>query len=323
MSIEFQSERADMATKGFCVIKDVLSAQEVAILRDRIEEQAIAEVKKGVAFNDGISYQDLLDESGQFKSKRAGAGLGGVNQRIFMLINKGECLRKLVTHPVVNTLVSHVLGDDYILSSYSANIVRKGSPRMGLHTDQWWAPQPVERNYNHFRPANISRKPADEFINPNPDLGIAPPVTVTAVWMLTHFGVDNGTTEIVPGTHLSGSYPTLDAQEKYSIIQPEAPAGSLLIFDGRVWHGNGASVSDVDRIGLLATFCAPQYRQQENMTLGLDRELWSTMSDDLKRRLGFKVWNAYGRVEADFGELIDPDVKSYGELKLDKDGNVF
>ena len=27
-------------------------------------------------------------------------------------------------------------------------------------------------------------------------------------------------------------------------------------------------------------------------------------------------------VEADFGELIEPDVKSYGELKLDKDGNV-
>ncbi len=322
MSTEFQRELDDMATKGFCVVKDVLSPQEVEVLRNRIKEQAAAEVKKGVAFNDGVSYQDVLDDSGQFKSTSSGAGVGGVNQRVFMLINKGECFRKLVTHPTINAVVSHVLGDDYILSSYSANIVRKGSPRMGLHTDQWWAPQPVERDYHHFRPANISRKPADVFVNPNPNLGIAPPVTVTAVWMLSDFFVDNGTTEIVPGTHLSGAYPTLDAQEKYDMVQPEASAGSLLIFDGRVWHGNGASVSDVERIGLLSTFCAPQYRQQENMTLGLDRELWPSMSDDLKRRLGFKVWNAYGRVEADFGELIEPDVKSYGELKLDKDGNV-
>ena len=49
----------------------------------------------------------------------------------------------MVTHPLVDELVGHILGQDFILSTHSANIARPGGVRMGLHTDQWWMPQPV------------------------------------------------------------------------------------------------------------------------------------------------------------------------------------
>ncbi|MET4449689.1 hypothetical protein ABIB75_008003 [Bradyrhizobium sp. GM2.2] len=50
---------------------------------------------------------------------------GGVNQRMNMLINKGEILRDLVTHPVALELAEHVLGATFLLSSFTANIAKK------------------------------------------------------------------------------------------------------------------------------------------------------------------------------------------------------
>lgn len=68
---------------------------------------------------------------------------------------------------------------------------------------------------------------------------------------------------------------------------------------------------------MLATFCAPQFRQQENQTLGLDRDLWATLPDKLKARLGFKVWNAYGRIESPAEPMVDPEPARIGELRAD------
>ena len=98
------------------------------------------------------------------------------------------------------------------------------------------------------------------------------------------------------------------------MVQPEAAAGTLLVFDGRLWHGNGANVGAPDRIGILSTFCAPQFRQQENMMLGLDRELWDEIPEQLKARLGYKVWNGYGRVESEFSGFVNPATRSHGVL---------
>ncbi|MEC7865658.1 MAG: hypothetical protein VYD02_01985, partial [Pseudomonadota bacterium] len=85
-----------------------------------------------------------------------------------------------------------------------------------------------------------------------------------------------------------------------------------------LWHGTGANSGNTDRLGVLTTFCAPQFRQQENQTIGLDRSLWESCSDKLKARLGFKVWNAYGRIESSFEEMIEPEPNRIGELKPKK-----
>ncbi|HEX7645158.1 MAG TPA: phytanoyl-CoA dioxygenase family protein [Burkholderiaceae bacterium] len=306
--------KSDLDTLGFCMIDGALSAHEVEAAKTRVTEQALAEQERGLAFRDGGYNQDVLDSKGLFKSNAFGEKDGGVNQRVFMLINKGKVFRDLIIHPIIDTLVGHVLGDDFLLSSFSANIVRTGSIRMGLHTDQWWMPQPSRADAQYRRVSNITRHPAPEFLSPDKDIGIAPPVTVTAVWMLTDFTRQNGATELVPGTHLSGAYPNVKAQEDYEIIQPEARAGTLMLFDGRLWHGNGANIGAPDRIGILSTFCAPQFRQQENIILGLDKALWQEIPEKLKARLGYKVWNGYGRVESEFGGFVTPDTRSIGVL---------
>jgi ectoine hydroxylase-related dioxygenase (phytanoyl-CoA dioxygenase family) len=86
------------------------------------------------------------------------------------------------------------------------------------------------------------------------------------------------------------------------------------VFDGRLWHGTGANSSNGDRLGVLGTFCAPQFRQQENQTLGIDPDLWETIDDKLRSRLGFKAWNAYGRIESPAVDMVSPRPDRLGEL---------
>ena len=94
-----------------------------------------------------------------------------------------------------------------------------------------------------------------------------------------------------------------------------------MVFDGRLWHGTIANTGNTDRLGVLTTFCSPQFRQQENQTLGLDRDLWDSCSEKLKSRLGFKVWNAYGRIESSMDYLIDIEPERIKELKPSNKNN--
>ena len=112
---------------------------------------------------------------------------GGVNQRLWMLANKGQCFRDMVTHPLVDELVGHILGEEFILSTHSANIAKPGGVRMGLHTDQWWMPQPIKPNQDYIKPSEISRSAADSFLDPDTSLAISPPVLANCMWMISEF----------------------------------------------------------------------------------------------------------------------------------------
>ena len=263
--------KQDLDEFGFCLVANALTGEALATTRRRLVEQAEAEAERGLDHRDGGADQSIMDESGRFKADAFTTANGGVNQRLWMLANKGACFRDLIEHPLVDELVGHVLGADFILSTLSANIAKPGGVRMGLHTDQWWMPQPVRTGEPYKRASEITRKPEPSFVRPDAALGIAPPVVANTMWMLSDFSPQNGATEVVPGSHLSGAHPHPTEQGGYPIFQPEAPAGTLMVFDGRLWHGTGAHIGGGDRLGVLATFCCPQFRQQENQTLGLDR----------------------------------------------------
>lgn len=309
--------RRDLDELGYCLIDTALPQGAIERLRERLLAQAEAERQRGLAFRDAGPQQRFTDADGRIIGAAAfSAENGGVNQRVWMLANKGAAFRELLVHKLVDSLVGHVLGSEFIVSNFSANIARPGGTRMGLHTDQWWMPQPIAPGRPHTLPADLTRKPSPQRITPDPALGIAPAVVCNTMWMLSDFTAENGATELVPGSHLSGAQPDpeLDQRSSYPVVQPEAPAGTLLVFDGRLWHGTGANTGGPDRLGLLATFCAPQFRQQENQPLGLDPELHEQLSDKLRARLGFRIWNAYGRIESPAAGWVSPQPERIGEL---------
>ena len=237
----------DNLTKfGFCLVPEVLSAQEIKLAKERLLEQAEAEEELGLSFRDGGPGLEVKITNGRVDKESFSTSNGGVNQRLWMLANKGQCFRDMVTHPLVDELVGHILGEEFILSTHSANIAKPGGVRMGLHTDQWWMPQPIKPNQDYIKPSEISRSASESFIDPDPSLGISPPVVANCMWMLSDFSSTNGSTEVVAGSHLTGAHPNQEDQSIYPIIQPEAEAGTLMVFDGRLWHGTGSNTGNSD-----------------------------------------------------------------------------
>ncbi len=306
--------RADLDVHGYCLIAEALPSADLAALRARLVEQADAEARLGLAHRDGGGAQRVVDDFGRLRQRAFTVENGGVNQRVWMLANKGRGFRDLIVHPLVDDLVGHVLGERFILSQMSANIARPGGVRMGLHTDQWWMPQPVRPGRPAVKPGDVTRAAAQSFVAPDPDLGIAPAVVVNTMWMLSDFTAANGATEVVPGSHRTGAHPPQGDQSGCGIVAAEAPAGSLMVFDGRLWHGTGACIANESRLGLLTTFCGPQFRAQENQTLGIDPALWDELDDRLRYRLGFVPWNAYGRIESPAATFVHPLPQRIGEL---------
>ena len=183
---------------------------------------------------------------------------GGTNQRLWMLVNKGKVFRDLILHSVTETYMGELLGPDFLLSSLTANIARPGGVSMYLHTDQlyvdFWTPRPVV--------ANIA-------------------------WMLDEFTDENGGTRVVPGSHL-------EPFRKYELsdtVAAAGPAGSALVFDGRITHGTGENRSaGGQRHALLSYHCRPFMRQQENFFLGMSPELERTEREAFLARLGYRIW---------------------------------
>jgi ectoine hydroxylase-related dioxygenase (phytanoyl-CoA dioxygenase family) len=132
-------------------------------------------------------------------------------------------------------------------------------------------------------------------------------------WMLDDFTEDNGGTRLVPGSHLvreRGDY----ALEQ--TIAAEGPAGSALIFDGRLVHGTGANLTkDEERRAILSYYCRPFVRQQENFFLGLDPKIRASERAEFLRRSGFSIWAGLGRTyEPSYEGLLEPVHRPIGQL---------
>ena len=312
---DMEQAKSDILEYGYCLIANALEPEVVGAALERLKEQAAAELEQGAAFEDGGPKQQwgaFTDGKGRPKQKAYTAAAGGVNQRVWMLVNKGRIFRQILFTENVRAVVDHVLGEEYLLSSYSANIAKPGGVAMNLHTDQWWMPHPVDREPSPLPVGSITRERSNLRGEGAPEM-IAPCVCVNVMWMLNSFSEENGGTRFVPGSHLRGRPPRANDGEG-EILAAEGAAGTAMVFDGRLWHGTGANVSSGNRYGLLTTFCGPQFRPQENFTIGSRPEMLADATPELLALLGFKIWSGYGRVESPVAEYISQDERSLGEM---------
>ncbi|MEI9997528.1 MAG: phytanoyl-CoA dioxygenase family protein [Rhizomicrobium sp.] len=285
----FAQLRRDIAECGYGILLGALDADLLARLKQRVAEQAAAEREAGVAYYFG-------DDLTGMPATRGGPD-PAPNQRLSNLLNKGRVFRELLHHPAIAEVVLPMMGGRTLLSSLSAMIMKRGGVAQVLHSDQQFVP----------------------FRTPLPMVG-------NVVWMLVDFTRDNGATRVVPGSHL-WEPPSIriekDAAGVANLVQSEvepviaeAPAGSALIFDGRLWHGAGANRTDVPRPALFSYYCQPYIRQQENIALSLLDDVYAEMSTAERAMVGFEAHNrGLGRIAPALGRVntnwIDPAV---GEL---------
>lgn len=191
----------------------------------------------------------------------------GGNQRVFSLLNKGEEFEHCVQEPSTLDVMEEVLGFNFLLSSTHANIAGPGGSPMNVHADQTFARPPW------------------------------PPYALVAnsMWMLDDFTEENGATRVVPGSHLLGRQPDYDRGEgDVETVPVCGPAGSVMIFDGRLWHQTGANVTGRARHGILNYYCRGYVRQQQNFFNGLKPEVAERSGPRMRRLLGFENYFSLG-----------------------------
>jgi ectoine hydroxylase-related dioxygenase (phytanoyl-CoA dioxygenase family) len=91
----------------------------------------------------------------------------------------------------------------------------------------------------------------------------------------------------VPGRHKRGNP---DYGGRYESIAAEMSKGSVLVWDGSLWHGGGANTTDVRRTGIAMNYCAGFIRQQENQQLGVPAEMARSFEPRLRQLMGYSVY---------------------------------
>jgi ectoine hydroxylase-related dioxygenase (phytanoyl-CoA dioxygenase family) len=205
---------------------------------------------------------------------------GRSTTRVYNLLALGELYEQIPVHPVVLPLMQHMLGLGCLVSSISSITIHPGEAAQPIHADDQVIPIP---------------KPHTS-------------VTANSMWAITDFTEANGATRIIPGSHLHPSSPTYG--QHYASVSAEMTRGSILVWDGGLWHGGGANVADTARRGIAMNYCAGFIRQQENQQLGIPLDTLRTFSPELQELCGFGVYKGLiGHIDrqSPAQRLLDPD----------------
>ncbi len=261
--------RADLQTWGYCLIDAALSAAQLAAMRTRLVDQAAGERKAGVACWTGTA-------------PAPGEALPRV-QFVHSLINKGKQFIQCVEHdpegvqagPLIEQLLNETMGRDFLMSSFLAITSYPFNNPQGLHLDQSTAP----------------------FVDP------VAPFTVNTMFILDDTTAHNGGTLVVPGSHrllsAAGSGNPVTAPLPPA-INLHAPAGTVMMFEGRLLHGTGVNRSNATRTILVMNSIKPFMRQQEMHLLSAFPSILANASAKLLYRLGARP-TGLGGIEGAWG----------------------
>jgi ectoine hydroxylase-related dioxygenase (phytanoyl-CoA dioxygenase family) len=181
--------------------------------------------------------------------------------RVYNLLAKARIFESVPTEEKILPIIEGVLDRGCLVSSLSSIDIGPGETAQPLHADDQLIPLP---------------KPHVSII-------------CNTMWALTDFTVENGATRVVPGSHKADRSPQPfgePAEEVAAVMK----AGSVLVFDGSIWHGGGANTTNGRRIGLAMNYCAGWIRQQENQVLGIPLELARQFSPRLRKLAGFGLY---------------------------------
>ncbi|MBX3706289.1 MAG: phytanoyl-CoA dioxygenase family protein [Pseudomonadales bacterium] len=241
-------------------------------------ERHLAEIEtRGYTILEQVIEPELVDALGAALLRletelaiRPGANLfeGDHTIRIYNLLAHDRVFERVPVHPTVLPIVERVLDRGCLISSLSSISIDPGEDAQPIHAD-------------------------DTLINlPRPH----PALVCNSMWALTDFTEENGATRVVPGSHRFPDKPEFG--RSYDSVPAEMPKGSVLVWNGSLWHGGGANSSASRRVGIAMNNCAGFIRQQENQQLGIPLERVRGFTPRLQELAGFGTYrNLIGHIE--------------------------
>lgn len=180
--------------------------------------------------------------------------------RVYNLLARGKVFEEVPVHERVLPIVEKVLDSGCLVSSLSSITILPGEAAQVIHADDQLIPLP------------------------KPHV----PLVCNSMWALTDFTEENGATRLVPGTHTADKDPEIFGT--FETIGAVMKRGSVLIWNGSLWHGGGANQTNERRIGLAMNYCAGWMRQQENQQLGIPLAVARGFSPRLRKLAGFGLY---------------------------------
>jgi ectoine hydroxylase-related dioxygenase (phytanoyl-CoA dioxygenase family) len=205
---------------------------------------------------------------------------GHATIRIYNLLVHGARYEAIPVHPTVLPIVEGVLDRGCLVSSLSSISILPGERAQPIHADDQLIPLP------------------------KPHV----PTVCNTMWALTDFTEANGATRVIPGSHLATGNP--DYGQHYDSVAAEMPKGSVLVWNGSLWHGGGANTTDERRVGIAMNYCAGWVRQQENQQLGIPTDVAARFAPRLRQLVGYSVYHGLiGHIDKhDPVEILDAHV---------------
>jgi len=233
---------------------DAIERYGYTILADAIAPDSVARMLERV--------RELERET--LPQEESGSPVDGSSQlRTGGLLNLDPLFWDVPVHPGVLDIVQGVLGRDFLLTTFSAIDVMPGKNRQPLHPDD--ALIPLQRPHQ--------------------------PIVCTCMWAISDFSAANAATRLLPGSHRLESPPDY-AEVCDQLLPAEMKAGSVLIFDGSLWHQAADNVTEDEwRLGLQVSYCAGWIRPFTNHFLSIPPELAATFPDRLLQLLGYNTFN--------------------------------
>lgn len=214
-------------TDGFCVLPAIVpSAANPAICDDLLRAQS-------------EHRADAEAELAKTRARGHRVGNQGVAP-LRQIINYVQSFAPYLASRQILDVAEHFFGPWARISSTDVVINHPGNARGYWHSD--WP-------YNATNSSHIRAPYPDALMH------------LASIWMFTDFNDTTGGTYLVPGSHRSsqnpaaGGIPGVDPDGDYPTqIQATGAAGSVLLYDSRLWHAVAPNRSDSARVAILVRY---------------------------------------------------------------------
>ena len=238
-------------------------------LRPRIDELdlwgCIEDLRdRGYTVVKDVAPPSLLDELREvihtFAEQSEGTAKGVAAS---MLLGRHPVVDQVVTLPKLLAVAEASVGMGFRAGQIKGSIKRQGDPGLFMHADQSWIPAPFPA-HNLF---------------------------LTLCFPCEGMTEAGGATRVVPGSQSLRRHPRRDEIKDPVTIPVEAEQGSVVAWDGSVWHGNGPRTIPGTRTVLHATFQRLYTQPIEDYThLLQDEEYVASASQALLNLIGAQVF---------------------------------
>ena len=232
---------------------------------DRSDQLSCALERDGYAVVPDVLSGAEIDAVRQALAPHFALGLHGRNpfeghetQRVYCLVAKSRAFDRLILDPLMLDLAERVLGPNFLLTATLAIKLEPGETAQDFHSDDAFYRVPRPR----------------------------PTFSLSTLWAIDEFTLDNGATLINPGSHRWGD----DRPAKLPAVVPATmTAGSVLVYYGTLVHAGGANTSASDRLGISIQYVTAWGRQQENFMMALGIDGARTLPPRLQELIGYSI----------------------------------